>query len=444
MSAHADKEDAAFFAFRQVDCDEDKTFIVREILPIAEHHIIKRKRHEIEIAGAALTLALYRADELECNLGFVHSHPDSEHTVFSDMDDETDEDSARTSHVRIKRGSAYASLIWSNGYIAGGRYFNRQLNIRSVDQVNVIGSTINIYPIPRRPYSIRSTFDRQTDVLPSAVQRALERMRVGVVGLGGTGSAILAQIVRLGVGNVTIVDEDTFEATNANRVHGSAVSDEGLFKSEVADRLVRTMGFGTSIRAITGNVDDEEVAKTLRDCDVIFGCTDDELGRAVLSRLSYAYLIPTFDMGVVVDPEEATIDVEARITTMLPDEACLFCRGRITSNGVRSDSVRRHNPDEAEILEREGYLQRSNARAPSVVTFTTPTASLAINELLHRLIQIYGDGRTASEVLYRLTAEKISRNRQPKRPGCFCGDPTFVGFGDMNPFLDRSWEKRPG
>jgi hypothetical protein len=88
-----------------------------------------------------------------------------------------------------------------------------------------------------------------------------------------------------------------------------------------------------------------ETAKALRDCDVIFGCTDDEWGRSILSKLAIDYYIPVLDMGVKIDSMEGSIiSVQGRVTTLLPGAACLFCRGRITAEGVRAQVIESCNP----------------------------------------------------------------------------------------------------
>src|SRR5688500_10935071 len=47
----------------------------------------------------------------------------------------------------------------------------------------------------------------------------LGRLKVGVVGLGGTGSAVVEQLARLGVGELLLCDPQEFESTNVNRVY---------------------------------------------------------------------------------------------------------------------------------------------------------------------------------------------------------------------------------
>jgi hypothetical protein len=64
-------------------------------------------------------------------------------------------------------------------------------------------------------------------------------------------------------------------------------------------------------------------------------------------------------------------------------------------------------------------------------------AGLAVTEMLNRLFRL--GGSTATELLFRLDERKISRNRRPSRPGCFCQTTSAWGLGTHDPYLDLTW-----
>src|SRR5206468_1741580 len=78
------------------------------------------------------------------------------------------------------------------------------------------------------------SFDRQVRAFGAAGQDRLREMRVGIVGLGGTGSIVLEQLAHLGVRRFLLMDPDFVERTNLNRLVGSTESDVGKSKVEVA------------------------------------------------------------------------------------------------------------------------------------------------------------------------------------------------------------------
>ena len=210
-------------------------------------------------------------------------------------------------------------------------------------------------------------FDRQIRAFGREGQRVLRRLRAGVVGAGGTGSAVFEQLVRLGVGEITVVDDDVLTASNMTRIHESGESDVGEPKVEVAGRAAMRIGLGTRVRALNGRITQLELARALRECDVVFGCTDDNRGRAILSRLAYWYLIPILDTAFLVDTAGGSVrGLFARLTTLLPGTACLFCRDRIDQAQLGAEAL---PLDERQRLAAEGYVPASVIRIrPSAPT----------------------------------------------------------------------------
>ena len=166
-----------------------------------------------------------------------------------------------------------------------------------------------------------------------------------------------------------------------NRVYGSASFDDGLAKVAIADRHAAHIGVGTRVAAVRGHLSFKSAMARLRECDLVFGCTDDEWGRSILSRLAIYYVVPVLDLGVVIDPEGEMIRaVHGRVTILQPGYACLYCRERITPDGVAAESIRATQPDRAAGLAAEGYIPGVEAPAPSVISFTSAVASFAVME----------------------------------------------------------------
>ena len=69
---------------------------------------------------------------------------------------------------------------------------------------------------------------------------------------------------------------------------------------------------------------------------------------------------------------------------LTPGAPCLLCRGIVDPVTARDEDLRRRNPEEYERRKREAYLGGGNP-SPAIVTFTTATACLAIDELLQGL-----------------------------------------------------------
>ena len=205
-----------------------------------------------------------------------------------------------------------------------------------------------------------SFFQRQVLAFGEPLQRLPGRLHIGIAGLGGTGSAIHEQLVRLGVGTITACDPQAFERTNINRVYGSRTADDGVPKIEIARRSSTDIGLATRLQAIEGSITDLHVARAFRECDIIFGCTDDEWGRAVLTKLAAAYLIPIFDLGAQILSDNGVIkSVRGRVTTLAPNSPCLFCRGVVSGRRHRGRGAEQDQSGRASTAGAGGICPRA-------------------------------------------------------------------------------------
>ena len=310
-----------------------------------------------------------------------------------------------------------------------------------VDVIRVIGDRFKFFHHDPQRNASAEIFDRQVRAFGMEIQHVLKNLHVGIVGNGGTGSAVAEQLIRLGAGKLSLFEGQTLDASNVTRVYGSRLTDVDVPKVQIIQRLAKDIGFGTEVIPFPEHITSLKSAEALRGCDVIFGCTDDEWGRSILSKLAIDYYIPVIDMGVKIDSSEGSIvSVQGRVTTLVPGSACLFCRGRITAEGVRVQVIESCNPSQAEELRRQRYAPELEGNAPAVIAFTTAVASTAIAELLHRLTGFMGAERTSSEVIHFFDQSRMRTNHLAPNLDCYCGDRQRWGLGDQRPFLGMLWQ----
>jgi len=141
-------------------------------------------------------------------------------------------------------------------------------------------------------------------------------------------------------------------------------------------------------------------------------------------RLAYWYLIPVIDMGFVITSEQGTITgLYGRVTTMVPGSGCLICRGRVDPGVARAEVL---DPDERRRLADEGYVPDLGDPDPPVVVYTTMVASVAVSELLERLIG-FGVGEPPNELLLRVHERRVSPDRWRRAPRSLLLGPAFLG-----------------
>ena len=425
-------EGAAFVLCSVSETENEHRFLIRSIVPIAAEDYLQRLPDFLSLDSASYVRAAKQAKQSGLSVLFVHSHPGG-FLAYSRQDDKEEPKLQDFLHARLPE-KVHGSLVLTESGLIGRVWVDGQFV--DMSRIRVIGKRFSFHDkdggVGFLPY-----FDRQVRAFGPDIQKVLQTLHIGIVGVGGTGSALAEQVIRLGVGEITVFDGDEFEESNVNRVFGSGVEDQGRKKTELVRDNVQKIGVGTKINVVSDHISKLKAAVLLKNCDLVFGCTDKEAPRGLLVQLALRYLIPVIDMGVKVDSKDGHIrDVVGRVTTMYPGEACLFCRGRISADGILYESM---NPEERAARAAEGYAPELGTPNPAVVTFTSMVASLAINELLHRLTGFMGDDRASTEVMCFFDKLEFKRNRSKPEDGCLCSVKSNWARGDSKLFLGVTW-----
>lgn len=414
-------------------------FIGREFRAVKREHINRHGPLHISIRSDSYCPALQYADETKQSFWFVHSHP-AGYPEFSPQDDREEPKLFSTAYARIAGDRLHGSMVFPQNSAPVGRVWHRDDSNLPLKRIRVIGTRFKFYDTVADTTPIPEFFDRQVRAFGPDIQRRLASLHIIIVGGGGTGSAVAEQLIRLGVGKITIIDPQLFEGSNVNRVYGSSVLDQGIAKVEILRRLAERIGLGTIIECIPDSIYRKGVAERLREGDIIFGCTDEDAARSILGEVSLHYAIPVIDMGVRIHSENQVIQsITGRTTVLYPGASCLYCRGRIDAKRVAYDMTRFYNPAEADERRREGYAPELLENNPAVIPFTTTVAAGAVSELIHRLTGFMGLQRQTTETIYRFDHNEIGKNSLAPKPECTCGNPAKWGKADAKLFLGMMW-----
>lgn len=332
------------------------------------------------------------------SLLFVHTHPNAFHpSRFSPIDEETNRRLlANLSEILPDR--PLGSLVLSRHGMCG--VVLRDRKTEPVTDVRISGA-IN-YQVPTadstsKTRTVNSTFNRQVKAIGESTQDRLQEITVSIVGVGGTGSAVAAQLARMGVKKLRLVDRDFVDETNVPRVYGSTLTDIGKPKVEVLKKHIT--GFSkTRVETLNVDITKEDVVSVLTDSDVIFGCTDNLTSRSVLNDISVQYYIPLIDVGCRITLNNRRLIDQAivKVQVVTPDNACLWCTGALDGRVILQESF---SAEEKRKLAREGYYEDIE-KQPSIISVTTLAASIATNKFLS-LLGVFGEeyvSRTQVEV----------------------------------------------
>ena len=93
-------------------------------------------------------------------------------------------------------------------------------------------------------------FDRLLKLISKEELEMLGKANVLLVGVGGVGGYALESMVRIGLKNITIIDNDTVDLTNLNRQIISLHSNIGLLKVDVAEKRALDINLNINLKKI--------------------------------------------------------------------------------------------------------------------------------------------------------------------------------------------------
>lgn len=426
------KEAAAYLLCGSGHVGEEYRFVCNDIVIVTDQHYARRGPDQLGITSSSYSAIAKRARREGFSVLFAHSHPCGPLT-YSAQDDREEPKLHEFLSRRIP-GRFHGSLLLTPDGVTGRAWRG---GFSPIARIRVIGDSWRFFDQHQDRALSDEAFDRQVRAFGSETQSLLSSLHIGVVGAGGTGSAVVEQLARLGVGQLSIFDDDKFERSNVNRVFGSSVRDEGRPKVTIAQENVERIGLGTIVNAHANSISRQDGALALRACDIVFSCVDKEAPRSILMRLSTQYLIPIIDTGVVVASSGTRIlDVAGRATTFFAGEACLFCRGRLSSDRIRLEGI---SGEERERLRIAGYAPGLGEPNPAVISFTATVASLAVSEMLQRITGFMRRDRQSTEVLYLADKSSLRTSRVSANDGCFCSNRSQWATGDTEDFLGLAW-----
>ena len=154
-----------------------------------------------------------------------------------------------------------------------------------------------------------------------------------IIGLGGVGSYAVEALVRSGISNLIIVDNDTISLTNLNRQLMTYHSNIGNFKTDEIEKRILSINPNASITKITEFIDMNNINKLFeKHIDYVVDACDTLMVKLELIRIckrKNIKLISSMGTGNKMDPSKLQImdirktsydPLAKRIRKMVKDE----------------------------------------------------------------------------------------------------------------------------
>jgi len=322
----------------------------------------------------------------------VHSHP-SGYAAFSETDDRGDRELLPMISGWLESCQVVGSVVMLPDGQMFGRVLDQDRSFRPIDCISVAADDLLFWYSDAGSLELPSFVASHAQAFDEGTIERLQRLSIGVVGASGTGSPLIEQLMRLGVGEIVIVDDDLMEDRNVNRIVNSTACDaaKNRPKVEVLSDAIRRADLGTKVVPISENLWNPEVVRSIAQCDVLFGCMDSVDGRFLLNAISAYYCIPYFDIGVrlVAGPaKEGSAEISevcGTIHYLRPGRSSLISRELFSMQDVAEAGLRRNDPEAHGQQVRDGYIRGAEGHRPAVISVNMFASSLAVNEFLARI-----------------------------------------------------------
>ena len=383
-------ESAAILICRYTGQDRER-LIVSKILDVPDCACIVRKPDYISWPGASIEEAIDIAELHGDAIVLIHSHPGG-WLHFSKIDDASDRSTMPSLFAAIEANGFYhgSAIMTPNGAIKA-RVYNPTGEAMQISRTWRIGQNItDVAAITENP------------VMPFGAQMAASfgRQTACVIGVSGTGSLMAELLARKGIGHLVLIDFDTIERKNLNRIVNSTVADADANRSKtrmMAEAIARYSP-DTKVTIIDTSIESREAVIAASSANVLFSCVDSMAGRSIAELISQSCLIPLIDLGVTIPTRKDTdghphvADVCGRIDYVRPDGPNLTDRGVVTAEGLRREYLLENAPDAAEREIAAGYIKGVHEEAPSVMALNMRAASDAVLEWVERQYPYRLDG----------------------------------------------------
>ncbi len=410
-------------------------FCAREIITIPTDQYLIRTNSAVKWKTEFLIPHLQKLSITKGTLVKFHSHP-SGYLDFSTIDEKSDIELSSSIAGWLDDELAYASVIaLPNRELKGRVRING--HFQTVSTIVAAGDAISVFADISNMIIHDEVDVRTIQTFGEGTVRILRKLSVAIVGCSGTGSIVVEQLARLGVGRMILVDPDIAKRINIPRIlnsfqrHVNSKSKKVNLLKEAIDE----MQLGTEVIALPLSIIDLEAMRIVAESDIIFGCTDSLESRNILNRIATYYTIPYFDMGIRIDADGhgGVSQISGAVHYLQPGKTSLMDRGVYTTEELQSEAMMRTNPDQYALLRKEGYVRGVKVDRPAVISVNMLTSALAVNEFLAR-IHNFREDENSNYAVWRFSLTQGRFINEPE-PELMPSLSKYIGVGDNVPYL---------
>ncbi|MFN2358974.1 MAG: ThiF family adenylyltransferase [Desulfotignum sp.] len=155
-------------------------------------------------------------------------------------------------------------------------------------------------------------YARNFDTLTRTEQDRLASAKVSVLGLGGLGGGVCEMLARTGVGHLTLIDGDVFEASNLNRQLLCTEALVGTSKAEAAEDRIHAVNSQVTVTPKASYADKTNLYDMIKESELVVDCLDSIHARFMLQDAAKKAQMPVVAGAIA--------GVSGQVTVFFPED----------------------------------------------------------------------------------------------------------------------------
>ncbi|MCB0737480.1 MAG: HesA/MoeB/ThiF family protein [Bacteroidetes bacterium] len=136
------------------------------------------------------------------------------------------------------------------------------------------------------------------DSFSTSHQQMLANANIAMVGAGGLGCPLLLSLVQMGVGHISIFDDDVVNLSNLNRQGLFGINDIGRLKAETAVEKLAIINPKAVLLPFNERISSKNASQLLSHFHIVVDCTDNLSTRYAIDKVCSRCSIPLIFGGV--------------------------------------------------------------------------------------------------------------------------------------------------
>lgn len=207
----------------------------------------------------------------------------------------------------------------------------------------------------------------------------LKKSKVIVFGVGGVGGNCIIALARAGVGDITIVDNDTVSISNLNRQAVAYYSTVGKMKIDVMEKIIKEINPQANVTKKSEFVLPENVENVIdMDYDYIIDAIDTVSAKLAIAKAAQDKNIPiisSMGTGNKLNPMEFEV-TDIGSTSVCP--LCKVMRKECKDRGIKKLKVLYSKEKPVKVSSEYIELNSNQRPVPGSISFVPPAAGMII------------------------------------------------------------------